>query len=478
MFESLAEVDLLDVMRERQRAERVAVAERLLAAGRFALARFEADEEEDRFQWYLDGVELVAAELGAELGISRGRAGYLIYRGIALIERFPRLAAVFAAGEVEYRIVIAVIFRTDLVRDCDAVAVLDEQFARLAPTWNAVSSEKVSELIDWWVRELDPAAERVARDRAEGRCVEVFAEDGLADIRGRVHAADGAALDARLDQLAESVCPNDPRTKEQRRADAVGALAAGAGLLGCGCGGADCTQEGSAAGSGVQVVITVVAEAETVSGKSDTPALLAGYGPIPAPMLRELAGSAKLRRLLAPADFTVESRYRPSVAMAEFVRCRDLFCRFPGCTRPAAGADIDHTVPWPAGPTHPSNLKLLCRPHHVLKTFATGWSDVQSPDGTVTWTSPTGRTYTTKPGGPLFFPQLATPTAELIIPPATDAPKPGRLLAMPKRHRTREAARASRIAAERRSNETRLALLEEPVPTAAEAVLPYIEPPF
>jgi hypothetical protein len=30
-------------------------------------------------------------------------------------------------------------------------------------------------------------------------------------------------------------------------------------------------------------------------------------------------------------------------------------CRFPGCDRPAEHSDIDHTVPYPLGPTHPCN---------------------------------------------------------------------------------------------------------------------------
>src|SRR6202022_1298987 len=60
----------------------------------------------------------------------------------------------------------------------------------------------------------------------------------------------------------------------------------------------------------------------------------------------------------------------------------------------------------------------LIRCHHLLKTFYTGsggWADKQLPDGTVVWTAPTGRTYTTKPGGSLFFPILATPTGEVAI---------------------------------------------------------------
>jgi len=40
-------------------------------------------------------------------------------------------------------------------------------------------------------------------------------------------------------------------------------------------------------------------------------------------------------------------------------------------------------VPYPLGPTHPSNLKCLCRKHHLVKTFW-GWRDQQLPDGTVT----------------------------------------------------------------------------------------------
>ncbi|MED5816624.1 HNH endonuclease signature motif containing protein, partial [Mycolicibacterium sp. 050232] len=78
-----------------------------------------------------------------------------------------------------------------------------------------------------------------------------------------------------------------------------------------------------------------------------------------------------------------ELGYRPSVALSEFIRWRDLTCRFPGCDAPVDRCDIDHTVPYPLGPTHPSNNKLYCRAHHLIKTFCPGWSDRQLPDGTV-----------------------------------------------------------------------------------------------
>src|SRR5215211_3050562 len=66
------------------------------------------------------------------------------------------------------------------------------------------------------------------------------------------------------------------------------------------------------------------------------------------------------------------------------------------------------------------------RYHHRLKTFHAGWHDMQLPDGTVIWTSPTGREYQTKPAGAELFPELMT-----------------------RRRRTRAQERASRIARER-----------------------------
>jgi len=78
------------------------------------------------------------------------------------------------------------------------------------------------------------------------------------------------------------------------------------------------------------------------------------------------------------------------------------------------------------------------------------------------FTSPSGRTYTTTPGGALFFPQLATPTETLAAtetlttgPPPDNSP--GRTLMMPTRKRTRAAERAARIDWERGLNEARWA---------------------
>src|SRR6478736_9985759 len=76
------------------------------------------------------------------------------------------------------------------------------------------------------------------------------------------------------------------------------------------------------------------------------------------------------------------------------------------------------------------------RCHHLLKTFYTavgGWADRQLPDGTVIWTAPSGQVYTTKPGGALFFPALATPTGQLVLPESSGPAQANRGLMMPTR---------------------------------------------
>jgi hypothetical protein len=164
------------------------------------------------------------------------------------------------------------------------------------------------------------------------------------------------------------VCPDDPRTKTQRRADALTPLAAGATSIACTCGNPDCPAADNEVPA-TPVVINVLAEAATVQGSSDKPGYLPGYGAIPATTVREMAKHASLRPVPNAKDLLAEPQYRPSAALARFIRDRDLTCRWPGCDQPAIGCDIDHTVPYPHGPTHPSDTKCYCRIQQRLRTF-------------------------------------------------------------------------------------------------------------
>ncbi|MGO1165861.1 MAG: hypothetical protein ACTMHL_04500 [Janibacter sp.] len=88
--------------------------------------------------------------------------------------------------------------------------------------------------------------------------------------------------------------------------------------------------------------------------------------------------------------------YRPGRSVARRVRRRDGICRFPGCTASAEHAQLDHVTPYPHGRTEVTNLVCLCTTHHGFKHHS-GWRLSMTPEGTCTWTAPTGRTHTTLP---------------------------------------------------------------------------------
>jgi hypothetical protein len=89
-------------------------------------------------------------------------------------------------------------------------------------------------------------------------------------------------------------------------------------------------------------------------------------------------------------------KYRPGVPLADRVRAANPVCIFPNCNRPAMSCELDHTVPFPDGPTAENNLKPLCKFHHQLKTHY-GWDVVETTPGTFVWTSPLGLTYVVGP---------------------------------------------------------------------------------
>ncbi|BBY20137.1 HNH endonuclease signature motif containing protein [Mycobacterium stomatepiae] len=458
------------------RAEAAASSRRLAAIAE--LVRRHAMGPVDHAMWSCDNWDAIAAEVSAAQGISHGMASGQMYLAVALRDRLPRVAAVFADGAISARLAAAIVWHTDLIKDAGTLQLVDTALAENAVRYGRLSVSKTAQAIDAIVDRHDPGALRRSQAAARSRDVVIDLandESGTAALWGRLYSTDAAALDRRLLQMAHDVFDDDPRTLAQRRADALGALAAGAERLSCGCDNAECPKRLASDERATSVVIHVVADASALESRPDAPetsstgrpsALIAGGGTVPAPRLADLIRTgAQVRPVRHPGGASAgEPGYRPSAALDAFVRCRDLTCRFPHCDRPAECCDVDHTIPHPFGPTHPSNLKCLCRKHHLLKTFWTAWRDEQRPDGTVVWTSPSGHTYTTRPGSRLLFPTLCMPTGELPTPPRVDHRSDGRGIMMPKRWRTREHDRIYRINAERSLNAAHVAERNQPPP--------------
>jgi hypothetical protein len=121
--------------------------------------------------------------------------------------------------------------------------------------------------------------------------------------------------------------------------------------------------------------VNLVVALTTVLGLDDQPGEIPGHGFVPAAVARSIAtatGSVWRRLVTDPVEGTAlelsTTRYRPTREMAQQVAALDGICQAPGCTVPADRCDVDHEVPWPAGPTRVRGLKSRHRRHHNHKT--------------------------------------------------------------------------------------------------------------
>jgi len=177
-------------------------------------------------------------------------------------------------------VVIVIAARTDRLVSREVLAVLDTALADHAASRGLLSRAKLETAIDMWVISVDPDAVRRTRSRARDREVQIGDPndgDGITTIFGRLLATDARLLDTRLTAMARSVCDADPRTAAQRRADALGALAAGSTHLACTCGAPACP---ASAGDGraSSIVNHVLAEAQTLDTATD-PGIHGGRSP-------------------------------------------------------------------------------------------------------------------------------------------------------------------------------------------------------
>jgi Domain of unknown function (DUF222) len=126
-------------------------------------------------------------------------------------------------------------------------------------------------------------------------------------------------------------------------------------------------------------------------------------GPDPPPGSRAPDLLGRLQVSLTPISrggcdhASAESHYAPSRKLQHVVRARSARCSAPGCGRPAARCDLDHTTAWDEGGLScQCNLAPLCRHHHRCKQ-AEGWWLEQPEPGVLRWRAPSGREYTTTP---------------------------------------------------------------------------------
>ncbi|MGH8921776.1 MAG: DUF222 domain-containing protein, partial [Actinomycetes bacterium] len=398
--------------------------------------------------------EFAPDEIGLALRLSRTTAANRLGMAQVLTADLPATLAAWQAGTID-SLKARAITETSCLLAGELRGALE---ARVLPRAGQQTIAQLRAALARAVLVLDPegAAERHHHRRADRRVVISPDEDGMASLWALLSAPDATAAYQRLGELARGLGSDDPRGMDARRADLLVDLLVdlltGRRCVTTGdnpaphCDGdrveptrpnhdrpddptrttptATAPAEDTAGGSATphtepaaeagfhdhrcglsrfaaprKPLVSVIVPITTLLGLDDHPGELVGHGPIPAGLAREIAAQGTWRRLLTdPASGTLldhgRTTYTPPVGLADFVRARDLRCRFPTCGQPATTADLDHTIPYPDGPTSEHNLHASCRRHHRLKTHTPDWDIDQHPDGRITWTTPTGHTHT------------------------------------------------------------------------------------
>ncbi|MEU0313037.1 DUF222 domain-containing protein [Nocardioides sp. NPDC006273] len=213
------------------------------------------------------------------------------------------------------------------------------------------------------------------------------APDTMTWLGALLPVQDGVAVFAALDQAAKAAqAAGDDRTRGQVMADTL----------------VDRVTGRSATDAKPRIEVKVVMTADSLANDADQPAMVDGYGPVPAAWAREALADAEVfvRRLYTdPAGqlIAMESRSRKAPdGLAEFITTRDGgICRTNGCDAPIR--NIDHAERHAdGGATSAENLQGLCERCNQAKE-ALGWQARPGPDGSIITITPTGHTYTSPP---------------------------------------------------------------------------------
>ena len=240
--------------------------------------------------------------------------------------------------------------------------------------------------------ELDPHAALKRSRKAEGeRHVSLRpAPDTMTWLTALLPVAQGVSVYAALSRTAdEARAAGDERSRGQVMADAL--------VTGLTTPASTEPAEPAPVPGPVPVAVNLTVSDATLLGGGHAPGWIAGYGPVPAGIARDLVATAlaeahaTLRRLYttsAGSLVAMDSRSRTfPAALGVFIDLRDQSCRTPWCDAPIRHRD--HVVPdHEGGPTSGGNGQGLCEACNQAKE-APGFA-AAAGDGVVTTTTPTG----------------------------------------------------------------------------------------
>lgn len=111
MFEGLSDVAVVAGIEETTRAEAIAAARRSALVAELASRRRVDADDEERQRWVVDPWAATTAEISAAMGISTRAASKEMCIALALRDRLPKVAALYAQGVVSARVVATITWR-------------------------------------------------------------------------------------------------------------------------------------------------------------------------------------------------------------------------------------------------------------------------------------------------------------------------------------------------------------------------------
>ncbi|MGE2716518.1 DUF222 domain-containing protein, partial [Mycolicibacterium litorale] len=242
----LGDAELIAAVAGWGRVESAAAARKMAAMAEMFRRRTGCEDADDRSNWFVDPEASAVSEVAAAQNITESLAMFQTHRAVMLTDRLPKVAALFAAGMINDLLVRAIVARTALITDPSLMAAVDADLAAQITRWGPRSQKKTTAAIDAIVETHDPGALRRVKDAEKDRGLQFgFISDpaGYMTVWARMYAPDGAAFEQRVLDMARTLCPDDPRSADERRNDALAAVATGT-TLRCECENPDCPATG------------------------------------------------------------------------------------------------------------------------------------------------------------------------------------------------------------------------------------------